>query len=1378
MVRSVGGCGTDFRRSSTWSRNAAFFIIGAFASAAALAQTPAASPSVPLYLDGTVSATATAPDGSTIIGGSFSFIDGQPRANIARLRPDGTLDPDWNPGADWWVNYIAIDAAGSVYASGCFSRIGGAARRGFAKLAATGTGLADPDWNPNSDQTCGGPMLLDATGTSLFVGGTFQQIGGFARNQLAKLDAAGSGATDPTWNPAPDTQPYFATPISAMARDASGSIYVAGIFTHIGGQAVAQLAKLSANGTGSADANWNPAPDCYVYSLVLDPAGPLYAGGCFSTIGGQTAHHLAKLSTTAAGAAQAAWKPDPDNDVTALVLAGNELYLGGSFNHVGNIAATSIARVSTSGNGKPDASWTPAVVSNNGATINALAFNGPNIAVAGVFDTVSGQDRTGLALIDASANVLPARDALLPGFVDALLAQPGGGTIVGGAFHRAGTTVRNNLLRLQADGSLDAVWNPDADKEVTLLVLGDDGTVYASGYFSRIGGNGSAGIARISGTGAGVVDPLWQPSIAPYVVLSALAVDAAGNAYAATNVEQPRLVKITSAGSVDAAWSPNPDSNVSALIVDDASGKLYAGGWFQNIGGASAPYLARLDLGTGAADPSWLPQLTFPVQSLRPGPGDDLYIGGYFGDAAGTQANGLARVSRSSATLDANWLPRCQALAFALDASRNVLYASACFTNIGRALLTGPGVDTQGWGAQLDANGNPHAIAIDALSGNVLIGGAFLSVNGVPRVGLAALPPNAPPLPAGERAWLAGFYTAMNGSQWYGNAGWNGDPGSECGWYGVQCLNGHVFGLELSLNGLSGEIPDFSGLDEINEINLAANALTGSIPPLDALSELRVFNVFNNQLTGSIPPLAALSQLQYFSVDENQLTGTIPEIDTLGNLHGFSASENALTGEIPLPGAAMYLFNVASNALGGPIPPLSNALYLNTFNVSHNQLTGAIPDLSGNAYLLEFNASYNQLSGPVPPGHPEIMQLILGNNSLSGSIPSLENFPSLYNLDLDHNQLTGSIPAMTSTIWDFDVGSNQLGGTLPQLSELPNLYHFSVSHNQLTGSIPALPAELTSFDASWNLLSGEIQLSGASLYSFDVSHNALVGSIPALGSLPQLSVFAASNNLLTGTLPQLQTTNLAAFEAAANQLTGTIPPLPASMLALVVNSNALTGNLPDLGNAPYLSELDVSDNQLGGTIAPFLASSSLQRFAVAGNQLTGAIPSLAPLQYVFSIDVSRNHLTGAIPDLDVPFLQDFIADSNELTGPLPTIGFYLQYFSVRDNQLEGTLPFPYYQPRLQFFDVTSNRLTGFIPDLSALTGLQYYRVGSNRLTGAVPTAPASLVANGSSLCANLLDTAPSANDDAWDVATGTAPSAWWMTPFANNRCDDVFTNGF
>ncbi len=45
-------------------------------------------------------------------------------------------------------------SGGDVYAGGYFTTIGGQNRNRIAKLSSTGTGAADPSWNPSADGTC------------------------------------------------------------------------------------------------------------------------------------------------------------------------------------------------------------------------------------------------------------------------------------------------------------------------------------------------------------------------------------------------------------------------------------------------------------------------------------------------------------------------------------------------------------------------------------------------------------------------------------------------------------------------------------------------------------------------------------------------------------------------------------------------------------------------------------------------------------------------------------------------------------------------------------------------------------------------------------------------------------------------------------------------------------------------------------------------------------------------------------------------------------------------------------------------------------------------------------------------------------------------
>ena len=126
---------------------------------------------------------------------------------------------------------------------------------------------------------------------------------------------------------------------------------------------------------------------------------------------------------------------------------------------------------------------------------------------------------------------------------------------------------------------------------------------------------------------------------------------------------------------------------------------------------------------------------------------------------------------------------------------------------------------------------------------------------------------------------LVALYNATEGPNWANNTNWLSDkPLGE--WHGVTTdANGRVTRLDLSQNGLTGEIP--SGL--------------GSLTNLD-----RLF-LHRNQLTGEIPAeLGNLTNLARLRLDGNRLTGTIPaELGRLTNLTVLYLSGNPLTGCVP-----------------------------------------------------------------------------------------------------------------------------------------------------------------------------------------------------------------------------------------------------------------------------------------------------------------------------------------------------------------------------------------------------------------------------------------------------------------------------------------------
>ena len=200
-----------------------------------------------------------------------------------------------------------------------------------------------------------------------------------------------------------------------------------------------------------------------------------------------------------------------------------------------------------------------------------------------------------------------------------------------------------------------------------------------------------------------------------------------------------------------------------------------------------------------------------------------------------------------------------------------------------------------------------------------------------------------------DREALIAFYNATDGPNWTNNDNWLSDaPLGE--WYGVVTYpDGRVATLELSENGLRGEIP----------------------AELGQLSILRELSAFGNGLSGEIPAeLGQLSNLNYLYLEENDLSGEIPpELAQLPSLYGLSLWGNSLSGEIPPElGQLLVWILLDDNDLSGEIPPeLGQLTRLQQLTLADNNLAGEIPVELGQLSDLEvLYLRGNEFSGCVP----------------------------------------------------------------------------------------------------------------------------------------------------------------------------------------------------------------------------------------------------------------------------------------------------------------------------------------------------------------------------------------------------------------------------
>ena len=331
--------------------------------------------------NGVVNAVLVQADGKVVIAGNFTSVRGQPRARIARLLADGTLDLAFNPGADRSVNCLALQADGKVVVGGDFLYVGGQLHPSIARLNANGS--MDSSFKGTAD---GGVQSVAIAADGRFVlGGAFFKLNGVPRSFLGRLTT--TGALDAAFNPVVDGA------VSSIAiQPGSGGIIIGGAFYNLGGISSYHLGRVLV--TGAVDASFNPGVEATgvtvakVNSISLQPDGRILVGGVFAKLAGQARANIGRL--LASGALDPTFNPSTDGPVEAVALqpADEKILIGGKFSNVSGYLRTNFCRLS--GSGLVDSGYNPRA----DAQVNAFAVQPDrSIIVGGEFGVLGGQSR-------------------------------------------------------------------------------------------------------------------------------------------------------------------------------------------------------------------------------------------------------------------------------------------------------------------------------------------------------------------------------------------------------------------------------------------------------------------------------------------------------------------------------------------------------------------------------------------------------------------------------------------------------------------------------------------------------------------------------------------------------------------------------------------------------------------------------------------------------------------------------------------------------------------------------------------------------------------------------------------------------------------------
>jgi Leucine-rich repeat (LRR) protein len=453
-------------------------------------------------------------------------------------------------------------------------------------------------------------------------------------------------------------------------------------------------------------------------------------------------------------------------------------------------------------------------------------------------------------------------------------------------------------------------------------------------------------------------------------------------------------------------------------------------------------------------------------------------------------------------------------------------------------------------------------------------------------------------IPFTECQALVALYMRTRGAGWADHSGWLMTD-TPCSWYGVTCDMGHVRGLSLANQNLSGSIPpELGDLAFLLTLWLYGNQLSGTIPPeLGNLANLQVLVLEENQLSGTIPPeLGNLANLEWLWLWDNQLGGPLPQ--SLTNLQDVSLSIN--NELFCAPDNVAFSAWLAGIGLGGmiracvdfdcstvsEIPPSECEALVALFNY-----TGGPGWTNRSGWLT--NSTPCSWQGVIECRGGHVVDLRLGNNNLRGGIPpELGNLTKLIKLVLGFNDnLVGGIPpefGNLANLWSLELESTRLSGPLPQ--SLTNLHALSsiglitepdfcapanaafqawLTRIKYTEHIPTCagfdcspvteipPSECqalaalydTTYGPDWTNQGGWLATPGACSWDgvscnpghiggLDLSSTGLKGRIPhELSTLSSLELLDVGDNPLAGALPRILTQlDLTTFDFSSSEL--------------------------------------------------------------------------------------------------------------------------------------------------------------------------------------------------------------------------------------------------
>ena len=372
-----------------------------------------------------------------------------------------------------------------------------------------------------------------------------------------------TGTPTPTPIPCFNIGTGFNNWANVSVEQSDNKIIVGGLFTTYNSTSSNYIVRLNSDGIIDSGFTIGTGFNGSVDTIVLQSDNKVLVGGAFTSYDSNSRNYIVRLNS--GGTIDNTFSIGTGFDDSLLEIAiqsDGKILAGGNYSSYNGTSAGSLIRLNSDG-------------------------------------TVDGTFNTGTGFLISGIGV---------GIIKAIAIQSDGKILVGGVFNRVSGNTRNNIIRLNSDGSIDSTFNigTGLNAGITDIKIQSDGKIIIVGNFTRYNGTNYVRILRLNSDGTVDSSFASNSNTGPDDAPEEIAIQSDGKIlvggrftiYYVSGVSNtiPRIVRLNSNGTIDNTFSIGTGFDNIVWDIDILfDSKILVSGVFTSYNGLTANRIIKLE---------------------------------------------------------------------------------------------------------------------------------------------------------------------------------------------------------------------------------------------------------------------------------------------------------------------------------------------------------------------------------------------------------------------------------------------------------------------------------------------------------------------------------------------------------------------------------------------------------------------------------------------------------------------------------------------------------------------------------------------------------------------------------------------------------------